>query len=83
MKIKFFCNLLILIPFFLNAQYNCGDNRLPDSRVLYQTLLQRPVKIYPRKFLLGCNVNDTIKNRLLALLNPIWSKEEVENYIKH
>jgi hypothetical protein len=66
---------------YLNTIFEEVYSRLPSQEQLLQSLAYKPVKANPRKFLIGCNVSDSIKNRLLYLLNWQWTKEELDEYL--
>jgi hypothetical protein len=53
---------------------------LPTAQQLYESLLYKPASANPSNFLNGCNVNDSIKRRLLYLLNWQWTKQEVDTF---
>ena len=69
---------LVLSSTNANGQIKCG--RYPTAKAIQEQLQNKPVKINYRKLMPICNVNDSIKNRLMYLLKPDWSKVEIENF---
>jgi hypothetical protein len=54
----------------------------PTKKEVYEGLISKPVKLYsPRDYDLGININDSIKNKLVELLDFQWSIDEIENYL--
>jgi hypothetical protein len=74
---------LILIVLNSKAQIpqmNC--TRLPSRNELVDRLKEKPIiQLNSWDFYMGCNVDDTIKKRLLYLLNWEWTEAEIENYL--
>jgi hypothetical protein len=57
-------------------------NKLPTVDEIKNKLMYKPViNITPNQFRIGCNINDSIKKRMLYLLNWEWSKKEIEDYL--
>jgi hypothetical protein len=74
---------LVLLTISLNAQIpKMICTQLPSKQVLMGKMENKPVlNLIPREFEIGCNVDDTVKNRLLYLLNWEWTEAEIENYL--
>ena len=63
-----------------SQELDCG--KLPTSSQLLQSLSGRPNGGgYLFQYRNGCNVNDSIRIRLLHLLNWEWTKEEIDDYL--
>jgi hypothetical protein len=59
--------------------YPC--NRFPTSSQLFKTLANKPViNIHSSSFRLRCNINDSIKSRLLYLLTPQVTEQELNDF---
>ncbi len=80
----------IIIIFFtsllfkdLKSQIPCHiKNRVLDSTSLFNSIKTRPVTIpYIRELKVECNITNSIKSRLLELLDFKWNIEEIENYL--
>ena len=71
--------LLIIFCIKANAQLPC--NRVPTNQQLLEALSRKPVEVSRNHFVIGCNVNDSVKRRLLLLLNWKWTDDEIENYL--
>jgi hypothetical protein len=71
--------LLLLISAKTVAQTDCS--KLPSAKQLYNSILDKPVKVKFDNFNLHCNVNDSVKRQLLYLLNSKWTKNEIDTYI--
>jgi hypothetical protein len=76
--------ILIFIAFSIfqvtSAQKKCAS--LPSSLKLLENLSNKPVRINPSEYLIDCNVIDTLKKRLLYLLEWQWTKQEVNDYLE-
>jgi hypothetical protein len=72
MKRIILLTMLFIAQLASNAQRPCKI--LPTAQQLYEGLLYKPASARPSNFLKECNVNDTIKKRLLYLLNWQWTK---------
>ena len=70
--------ILIIDSITANGQIRCG--KYPTFDVVYEQLKNKPVKINYKKLTPNCNVNDSIRNRLLYLLIPKWTQFEIDNY---
>jgi hypothetical protein len=78
MKTIFFLSFFFLVT---NVYCQKPCNKLPSTATLMQQLAKKPVlQIYPRDFLKGCNVTETMINRILYLLNWQWTEAEIEQY---
>ena len=75
--------LIFFIPFNqLIAQRTC--NQVPASKELYLLLSKRPVTNIERQdFIIGCNVTDSIIERILYLLHWEWTKKEIDDALSH
>jgi hypothetical protein len=72
---------ILIFLFFIQGHSQVPCNKMPSTQFVLTTLQHKPVSMYPGHYALGCNVNDSIKNRLLYLLIPKWTKDEIEDYI--
>jgi hypothetical protein len=82
---KYVLNTLLLVFIFysIEAQMPCNHpSGIVSSKQLYETLINKPVDINPRSFVNGCNITDSIKRRLIYLLNWRWTKDEIKDYYK-
>lgn len=81
--IKYFA----ILPFFILKVGYCQQKNNPcaslkSDKDLLLILSKKPlVNLNIRDFRLNCNVSDTVKNKLLKLLNPIWDSIDIENYL--
>lgn len=63
-----------------SAQIPC--NTVPSTEQILKSLSKKPVTgVYHNHFIIGCNVTDSIRKRILYLLNWQWTKDEIENYL--
>jgi hypothetical protein len=68
--------------FTVTAQYDCTD--FIPSKVLKDTLAKKPIPdISFSSFIINCNVTDSIKKRILYLLDWKWTDEEIQNYLNN
>jgi hypothetical protein len=73
---------LLSIKIGIFAQQPC--KRLPTSEQLLQVLSKKPVTSIERMdFRKGCNVTDSIENRILYLLHWEWTKQEIEDNLNN
>ena len=78
-KIKFnLVYFLLILSNSLVAQVSCSG--LPTSTEILIKLSNKPVTILPIK--VDCNFNDSIKRRILYLLDWRWSKKEIDNFLE-
>jgi hypothetical protein len=61
------------------SQIPCS-NGVPEETLL-KILAHKPVGVDPNWFYNNCNVTDSVKRRLIYLLNPEWSNEEINYYL--
>jgi hypothetical protein len=79
--------ICLIISFLFALQSSVGQQWLsckgvPKYHELWFTLTPRPVfEIRAADFYIGCNVTDSIKNRLLTLLEWQWSPKELSDYL--
>ena len=68
----------------IRSQIPCNLPTTPTTQDLLNALNQKPVKnIKPLFYIENCNVNDSVKERLLYRLQHWeWSKEEIDTYYK-
>jgi hypothetical protein len=70
------------IAVLCNAQEFRNSKNYPLSSVLFNGLCSKPVKLYyANDYIIDVNVNDTIKNKLIELLDFQWSMDEIDEYL--
>jgi hypothetical protein len=81
-KIIFFYYFLYIASKNLIAHLPCSE--LPKTADIVNLLAKKPIsdEFHSASLRLGCNVNDSIKKRLLYLINWKWSEDEISNFIK-
>lgn len=71
----------LMLLFFNTGYSQIPCIKMPSTQVVLATIQHKPVSMYPGYYAFGCNVNDSVKKRLLYLLIPEWTKAEIDNYI--
>lgn len=81
MKVTMLNLAISILPLSTLAQVNCSQ--YPSASQVYKRLQQKPVQISLSELSRSCNITDTVKERLLYLLNADWSNCEIDSYIQH
>jgi hypothetical protein len=80
MKRVIFAFYLVTVTFYLRAQQDCIGK--PTESFIMAALRDKPVSdIDICWFCIGYNVTDSVKQRLLYLLKPEWTANEVAGYL--
>lgn len=79
---KVFLFIAIFIGYIQNLYAQLPCSQLPTADQLLQSLQYKPTGAHTYDYELGCNVTDSVKNRLLYLLNWQWTKEELNHALK-
>jgi len=83
-KILFTFCVLLTIHNILNAQKYMLKPcwQYPTANTIYEQLANKPIRGFYPNFSIRCsNVNDSIKKRLLYLLEPTWTQAEIKRYV--
>jgi hypothetical protein len=63
------------------SQLPCS--RMQSNAIALERFMHKPVnKINPNYYTFGCNVNDSLVNKILYLLNWEWTEKEIKEYLE-
>ena len=78
----FFLSFFMCESIFSQHSYIWHNKHPYSYNQLYESIKNKPIIApQPRYFIKGKNINDSIKNRLLYLLNCNWTLAEFDNYV--
>ena len=78
--------LLLILILFVAAKSICQMpcSEFPTEKKLLELMAVKPIiEINPYIIKRECNLTDTLKKRLVYLLNKHWTKQELEDYINN
>jgi hypothetical protein len=74
--------VLPILSLYVRAQVPCDYRMLLTTGKILEKLSQKPVEISFTNFVEHCNVDDSVRRRIIELLHWEWTEMEVENYVE-
>jgi hypothetical protein len=72
----------ILLSFISFSQSNLRISDYPTANEVYISLCKKPVQLYQaNRYSNKININDSIRDKLVSLLNFHWTADEIEEYL--
>jgi hypothetical protein len=72
----------LVLSLFIRAQVPCDYRAILTTDEILKKLSRKPVEIGFNNFVENCNVNDSVRKRIIELLNWEWTNREVDNYLE-